>query len=240
MKETPSARVSYSGFTGRVTVPRQRCADLAKFMELRQHAQAWSVELASSTPPPPVPDPDPRSEDLLQRARRGDGHALDQLFARYLPRLRRWAHGRVPSWARNSIDTGDLVQDTVLQTYRNFGAFEPRHEGALFGYLRRALLNRIRDQFRNASRRPTPLELDPDRADGGASPLDAAIDAEQHARYEAALKKLRAADRHAIVGRVELGYSYEQLALILRKPTAEAARLAVRRALLRLGEEMRR
>ena len=37
---------------------------------------------------------------------------------------------------------------------------------------------------------------------------------------------------------MELGYSYEQLALVLKKPTPEAARLAVRRALLRLGEQM--
>jgi DNA-directed RNA polymerase specialized sigma24 family protein len=54
------------------------------------------------------------------------------------------------------------------------------------------------------------------------------------------LKRLRAADREAILGRLELGYSYEQLALILKKPTPGAARLAVRRALLRLSDEMRR
>jgi len=41
------------------------------------------------------------------------------------------------------------------------------------------------------------------------------------------------------VGRIELEYSYEQLALILRKPTPGAARMAVRRALIRLGDEMR-
>jgi RNA polymerase sigma-70 factor (ECF subfamily) len=184
--------------------------------------------------------PDPVSEDLLKRARAGDGRALDQLFARYLPRLRRWAHGRVPVWARNSIDTGDLVQETVLNAYRNLVSFEPRHEGALFGYLRRALLNRIRDQFRYASRHPAPLELDESNVDSGESPLESAIGEEDRRRYTAALQKLKASDRNAIVGRVELGYSYEQLALILNKPTAEAARLAVRRALLRLGEEMRR
>jgi hypothetical protein len=35
-----------------------------------------------------------------------------------------------------------------------------------------------------------------------------------------------------------MGYSYEQLAVMLGKPTPEAARLAVRRALLRLKAEV--
>jgi RNA polymerase sigma-70 factor (ECF subfamily) len=182
--------------------------------------------------------PDPPSEDLFRRARAGDGGAFEQLFARYLPRLRRWAHGRVPTWARNSVDTGDLVQEAILNVYNNLVTFEPRHKGALFGYLRRALHNRIRDQFRYASRHPAPVELNETKSDGGTSPLESAIDEEDRRRYTAALRKLRASDRAAIVGRIELGYTYEQLALILDKPTAEAARLAVRRALLRLKEEV--
>jgi RNA polymerase sigma-70 factor (ECF subfamily) len=146
----------------------------------------------------------------------------------------------VPQWARNSIDTGDLVQETALKAYNNLGAFEPRHKGALFGYLRRALLNRIRDQFRNAARHGTPLELDEDSPGKGASPLDSAIAEQDQRRYAAAMQRLRENDRVAIVGRVELGYSYEQLALILDKPTPEAARLAVRRALLRLKDTLDR
>ena len=181
---------------------------------------------------------DSPSEELFRRAREGDGGALDQLFARYLPRLRRWAHGRVPVWARDSVDTGDLVQDTVLKAYANLPSFEPQYKGALFGYLRRALINRIHDQFRHASRHVAPQELDENSPDTGASPLASAIDEEDRRRYDAAVQKLRPSDRAAIIGRLELGYSYEQLALILEKPTPEAARLAVRRALLRLKEEV--
>lgn len=191
----------------------------------------------SAQAPPPLAA-DSLSEDLFRRARGGDGGALDQLFARYLPRLRRWAHGRVPLWARNSVDTGDLVQETVLKAYANLPNFEPQHKGALFGYLRRALINRIHDQFRHASRHVAPQELDEDSPDPTASPLQSAIDEEDQRRYNAALQKLRPSDRAAVVGRVEMGYSYEQLALVLKKPTPEAARLAVRRALLRLKEEV--
>jgi RNA polymerase sigma-70 factor (ECF subfamily) len=185
---------------------------------------------------PPVSNPP--SRELLRRARDGDNQALDRLFQRYLPPLHRWAHGRIPRWARNAVDTADVVQDTVLQTLRNLGSFEPQHEGALLGYLRRSLLNRIRDRFRYAARHPTK-EISETSPDGGASPLEVAINEEDRRRYREALNRLSPGDREAIVGRIELGYSYEQLALILKKPTPGAARVAIRRALLRLSDEMR-
>lgn len=182
----------------------------------------------------------PSSGELLNRARAGDEHALDRLFARYVPRLHRWAHRRVPSWARSAADTADYVQETVLQTLRHLSTFEPQREGALLGYLRRSLANRVRDQFRRAARHPAPGEIDEQMADGGTSPLDLAIREEDRQRYEAGLRRLRRADRRAIVASIELGYSYDQIALVLNKPSAEAARVAVRRALVRLGEEMSR
>jgi RNA polymerase sigma-70 factor, ECF subfamily len=180
----------------------------------------------------------PPSAELLQRARAGDSQALGRLFQRYLPSLHRWAHGRIPHWARNAVDTTDVVQETVLHTLRNLRSFQPQREGALLGYLRRSLLNRIRDRFRYAARHPSQ-ELDESLRDGGTSPLECAIDGENRRRYQDALTRLPTGDRDAIVGRIELGYSYEQLALVLKKPTPGAARVAVRRALIRLSDEMR-
>src|SRR4051812_35099459 len=84
--------------------------------------------------------------DLLQRARLGDADALNELFARYLPSLRRWARGRLPKWTRDLRDTEDLVQETLVQTLKHIGSFQPRHEGALQAYLRQALVNRVRDE----------------------------------------------------------------------------------------------
>ncbi|MXZ73345.1 MAG: sigma-70 family RNA polymerase sigma factor [Acidobacteria bacterium] len=94
------------------------------------------------------------SHELLERARKGDSGALNRLFHRYLPQLHQFAHRRVPPWARDAADTGDMVQETVLRTLGRLDSFEPQRDGALLGYLRRSLLNRIRDQFRRASRRP--------------------------------------------------------------------------------------
>jgi len=188
---------------------------------------------------PPAPLSNPASQELLRRARAGDHQALGRLFQRYLPSLHRWAHGRIPSWARNAVDTADVVQETVLQTLHNLRSFEPQREGALLGYLRRSLANRIKDRFRYAARHRMN-ELNESSPDPSASPLQVAISEEERTRYEEALRRLSPLDREAIVGRIELEYSYEQLALILKKPTPGAARMAVRRALIRLGDEMRR
>ena len=99
-------------------------------------------------PAPVPPGPLSATADLLRRARAGDAGALDDLFRRHLPPLRRWARGRLPRWTRDLRDTEDVVQETLLQTLKRIDVFEPRHEGALQAYLRQALINRVRDEVR--------------------------------------------------------------------------------------------
>ena len=176
---------------------------------------------------------------LLARAQAGDRVALEALITRYLPRLQRWASGRLPPWARGTADTQDLVQETLFQTFQKIERFEARGEGALFGYLRQAILNRIRDELRRTKRQPATSEIDPEMQDHGRSPLEEAIGREAIERYERALATLRKEDREAIVARIELGYTNEEIASLLGKPTANAARMAVERAIIRLAKEMR-
>jgi RNA polymerase sigma factor (sigma-70 family) len=175
---------------------------------------------------------------LLDRVHHGDEVALEVLFARYLKPLQRWASGRLPRWARGAADTHDLVQDTLLNAFRKIGTFEPRREGAFQAYLRQAVMNRIRDELRRVGARPASATLDEMAHAGGISPLDHAIGLETFERYEAALATLGADDREAIIGRVELGNTYDELASSLGKPSADAARMAVARALVRLAEAM--
>ena len=179
------------------------------------------------------------SVELLAKVRAGDDEALERLLQYHVPRLRRWATGRLPAWARDRDDTDDLVQETVVRTLRKIEGFDPRHEGALQAYLRQALVNRIRDAVRRADRRPSAVPLDEEMAGHDDSPLEQAIGREALARYDAALTALRDQDREAIVGRIELGQDYNELASALGKPSGEAARVAVHRALLRLAEVMR-
>jgi RNA polymerase sigma-70 factor (ECF subfamily) len=113
-------------------------------------------------------------------------------------------------------------------------------EGALQAYLRQAVVNRIRDEFRRAGRKSAPAPLNGQMPDGDASPLEMAIGREALDRYERALARLRPEDRAAIVARVEMDCTNDEIAEALGKPSANAARMAVERALVRLADEMRK
>jgi RNA polymerase sigma factor (sigma-70 family) len=191
----------------------------------------------SSGPTDHALDPETTVE-LLKRIRAGDDAARERLVARCLPPLRRWARGRLPSYARDMLDTEDLVQESVIAALRRIEGFEARREGALQAYLRQALANRIKDVIRYKRRRPLQTELPEDAADQGESPLDQVIGLENTERYEAAMLRLRDTDREAIIARVELRYSYQELAVALGKPSADAARVAVARAVYRLAREI--
>src|SRR4029078_690816 len=162
------------------------------------------------------------------------------LFARYLPHLHRWASGRLPRWARDLADTPDLVQETLINTFKKIAGFECAGEGAFLAYLRQAVMNRIRDELRKAHARPESTELDEALVDDGLSPLHLAIGQRATERYEAALQRLREEDRELVIARIELGLTYSEIAPAMSTPSFDAARMAVGRALVRLGEEMSR
>ena len=177
------------------------------------------------------------SMDLIARAQSGDDVALNTLCAHYLPRLQKWACRRLPSWARGTLDTQDLVQDTFAHVVQRLDSFEPRHDGAFEGYLRQALINRFRDHLRWVQRRPTD-PIDDDRVDNRPSPLDEAIGSEALMRYRTALERLKPSDRAAIVARIERELAYPDVARLLGKPSLAAAHVAVSRALTKLAREM--
>jgi len=175
---------------------------------------------------------------LLVRVRAGDGQARDRLVIRYMTLLRRWAHGRMPPRARHLADTGDLVQMTLLRALDGVARFEPRGEGAFLAYLRSILLNEIRGSLRHVDRGPQRDTLSADLCDPRPSPLAEAIGAETVESYEAALATLTEEQRNAVVLRVELGFSYQEVAEALGGPSADAARMLVVRALVHLSDRM--
>ena len=175
---------------------------------------------------------------LIRRAKAGEDAALDELLRRYLPRLRRWASGRLPANARGVLDTNDLIQDAVLQALRHLGDFDIRGDGAFHAYLRQSLLNRLTDVYRRGTRRGAAAALGSDLIAPGQSPLDAAIGAENVERYEKCLAALRNDEREAVILRLEFGCSYQEVAYALGKPSAGAARVAVSRAIARLARDM--
>jgi RNA polymerase sigma-70 factor, ECF subfamily len=176
--------------------------------------------------------------ELIVLARGGDGVALEALLQRCLPSLRRWAHGRLPSSARGHIDTDDLVQDAALNAINHLDTFHPRHVGAMQAYLRRCVINRIRDEIRRVARRPVPQELPDDMPTEDLSPLEHVIRRESYERYRDGLRRLRMKDREIIVARLEGQWTVQQLAEGFGFTTVDAARVATVRAMERLQVAM--
>lgn len=174
--------------------------------------------------------------DLLSRARSGDVTARDRLVRRFLPALTRWAHGRLPRGARDLSDTDDLVQVALLRALDHVEGFDPRHPGAFLGYLRSIVMNRIRDEARRVERSPVRAEVPESMAHPSASPLEEAIGRETLARYERALGSLTEDQREAVMLRIELGFTYAEIAEAIGSSSANAARMLVARGLVRLGD----
>ena len=177
---------------------------------------------------------------LLERARRGSRSAIDTLFTRYRAWLRRRSRGRLPPWAREGIDTSDIVHDTLHQTFARLESFESKHARALQGYLLRAVENRINDQLRRAKRRLNVIMPDASAplSDSAAPQHQQLVDDETRKRYVAGLERLTDRDRRLIVARAELGYSYRQIAFLERLSSEAVARKALARALRRLVDIM--
>src|SRR5499426_1674407 len=186
-------------------------------MMAASHTTVSDPSKKKSSPPPQTDGDgallsDEPTIELVVRAREGDRMAVEALLQRSIPGLRRFAHGRLPPAARGTLDTGDLVQETVLHVLRRLDRFEPRHVGAMQAYLRQSVINRIRDEVRRVSRQPTPVELSDEPPSERTSPLEGAIKAEAYQRYREALGTLSARDREMVVARVEAQWTVQDIA----------------------------
>lgn len=175
---------------------------------------------------------------LLARVREGDERARGRLCAIYLPLLTRWAHGRLPRYGRDLAETDDLVQVTLMRALNRVDSFVPQREGAFLAYLRRILLNNIREEIRRTTASPGRSTVPEDLADLAPSVLEQTIGSETLSRYETALTELSEEQREAVILRIEFGFTFPEIAAALQKPSANTARMMVNRSLSRLIEAM--
>lgn len=183
--------------------------------------------------------PGTRTEDLVRWAQDGDAAAREELVRRYLPRLRGWAHGRLPGAARSLCDTDDLVQTTFRRAIENLEGFETRRPGAFAAFLFAIARNFVRDEVRKATHHGRSVPVSENLPGPDGSPVERLLGKETLERYERGLAKLREHQRLAVRLRLELGLSFQDLADELALPSDNAARMLVRRGLLKLAQEMK-
>jgi RNA polymerase sigma-70 factor (ECF subfamily) len=178
------------------------------------------------------------TEQLLRRIRSGDPAARQLLYDRYLPLLRRWAHGRLPAYARDINDTDDLVQISLLRALEHLQEFEVRGPGSFLAYLRHILLNQVRLELRARRRHGEKVDVDAiDQRDAANSTVEMLVGAERLRAYEEALGRLGQRQQELVILRIEFGMSYQEIAAEIGG-TPDAARMTIARALRSMAEAL--
>jgi len=164
------------------------------------------------------------SGELLARWRAGDQQAATELFQRYATRLIALAGSRLPAKLAHRLDPEDVVQSA----YRSFfadaraGRFELRRGGDLWRLLAAITLHKLSRQLRrNATEKRSVAReqsfgsedslhaLKPGQQGHGASPLAAAMFADEVEKVMSGLKPLH---RRMFDLRLQ-GYTIEEIAV---------------------------
>lgn len=195
-------------------------------------------------------------EDWLEQARKGDTSALQRLFMLYHERLRAQAESCVPAELRAKISPEDLLQQVYVEAIAGMGGFEPRGEGAFFGWLVRILESRTADAQRafHAQRRDVGREVElpaarPDAPTATGLFIAAAVDTctpsrvasarETEALVMAALAGLSADHRRVLELRYLKGNDLAEVARAMDRSPA-AVQMLCARAVRELRDSLQR
>ncbi len=177
------------------------------------------------------------ADGLLSAACSGDHLARQQLYARCLPVLRRWARGRLPTQACDINDTDDLVQIALMRALNKLDRFGDRGYESFLAYLRTILINEVRNELRKFGRRGPVCDCDEALSTGGDPVIDSMLVHEGHRLYTSAFDKLNYRQQEHLAMRLELGMSFREIAAQVGG-SVDGARMTVTRALRVMSEHL--
>lgn len=168
-------------------------------------------------------------EGLIAKAQAGDEAARDQLFALCRDYLGLAARAQVETWLRAKIDASDLVQQTMLEAYRDFDRFEGKSQREWLGWLKRILAHNATDfirQFRGTEKRKIDREVRirqskdsvdlsigvPEPEGHAGTPSQALAQADDELRVAAALMELSEDHREVVMLRNFQRLSFNEVA----------------------------
>jgi RNA polymerase sigma-70 factor, ECF subfamily len=216
-----------------------------------EYASVLRLQTSGRTPSPVSSRVNDDSTLLdLQKARAGDAELLGRALESCRDYLLLIAAREID---RDLVAKGggsDLVQDTLLGAYRDFGTFHGHSRDELLAWLRKILENNLavfRRRYRGTLKRQVSLEVSfdaggpaapgPDWVSDSASPSTAAAQREQAAALESALGRIPEDYRRVIVWYQYDQHTFEEIGRRLDR-SPEAARKIWSRALVRLTQEL--
>lgn len=159
---------------------------------------------------------DLRERQLIDRAKKGDAEAFNELMAAYS----RTVFNIGLQMLHDRDDAGDMTQETMIKVYRALPRF--RGDSAFSTWVYRIMVNTCRDFLRSASRRKeTPFsdfcDEDEDQplfetADDSGQPERLYIEGEDERYLRQLISELKPAYRLAVTLRELGGLSYQEIA----------------------------
>lgn len=92
------------------------------------------------------------SHGLIERVKNGDPDAFSLLFGKYRPRLAVLVHYRIGPELGAAFETDDILQETFLKAFRDFGQFTYQSPGSFLSWLARIAEHVMADLARSQGR----------------------------------------------------------------------------------------
>ena len=197
-----------------------------------------------------------RSMELLWQGQRGDASAVNELFGRYMPRMRRVVRIKVSGSLRTRLDPEDVLQETMMIAVRKLSELEVRTPSSIMQWLAKIADYQIKNKLdylraeKRDSARERRLKTDDASTDSSVSgivvPFQGPTPSQYYARTEleglidSQLEQLDPPDyREVILMRDYYELDWEAIRESLGRPSAEAVQDLYHRAHKRLRERMR-
>ncbi|MBF0107543.1 MAG: sigma-70 family RNA polymerase sigma factor [Deltaproteobacteria bacterium] len=190
--------------------------------------------------------------NLVNKAKAGEGKALDLLLERYMGRVLKIVRMRLGAHLRQKTESMDIVQEVMIRALNGFETFEPKDEAAFLHWISKLVSNEIRDlaDYHQAQKRDLNKEhkkakdQDPSRSVISNLPAKSMyrpsfqVQLKQEVlELETALDQLSEDQRDVVVMRQYEGMSFKDIAEMLNT-TEDAARMKFARAIDKLTDLM--
>ena len=183
-------------------------------------------------------DDDVAMTELMERMRAGDAIAVHLFYERVEPFLRAIARRSLNAGLRRQVDSMDVAESAFRRVLEGSMRARFESEGRVLGWMATIVRNRVRTLSRKVDGPGggsyLPL-LEAGVAESeGVDPVASASAAEEVHAFKVAMEDLPEAEREVIALRDFEELPYEEVARLMDRPSADAARKLHARALARL------